>query len=112
MNSSEPSVIRFIDPSTSVGAVILAVLMLILAWAICVVTSRLMQRPNWVIGKFQRRVDETVIRYVVKIKNLLIFLIVGFSYASLVPSLRALVGTLIDSAGITDFVVGFAAKST
>jgi small-conductance mechanosensitive channel len=112
MNSIESSILRFIDPTTNLGAVILAVLMFILAWAICVVTTRLMQRPNWVIGRFRRRVDETVIRYVVRVKNLLIFLVVGFSYASLVPSLRALVGTLIAGAGITAIVVGFAAKST
>jgi small-conductance mechanosensitive channel len=112
MNLGDTSVFRFIDPTTHVGAVILAALMFFLAWAICAVTTRLMQRPNWVIGKFQRRVDETVLRYAVRVKNLIIFLIVGFSYASLVPSLRALVGTLIAGAGITALVVGFAAKST
>ncbi len=112
MNFGNASVFRFIDPATNVGAVILAVLMFLLAWVICAVTTRLMQRPNWVVGKLQRRIDETVLRYAVRVKNLLIFLIVGFSYASLVPSLRALVGTLIAGAGITALVVGFAAKST
>jgi small-conductance mechanosensitive channel len=112
MNFGNASVFRFIDPTTNVGAVTLAALMFLLAWVICSVTTRLIKRPNWVVGTLQRRVDETVLRYAVRVKNLLIFLIVGFSYASLVPSLRALVGTLIAGAGITALVVGFAAKST
>ncbi len=112
MSSGEPSILGFIDPGTSVGAVILAALMFILAWVICAVTTRLIQRANWVMGRFERKVDDSVVRYVIRIKNFLICLALALFYASLVPGLRALMGTMVAGAGITALVIGFAAKST
>ncbi len=64
------------------------------------------------MGTLGKRLDETIVRYIIRIKNVLIFLIVALFYASLVPVLRALVGTVMASAGITALIVGFAAKST
>ncbi len=112
MDLGEITVFSFIDPTTNFGALALAILMFIIAWATCKVTTRFMQKPNWVVGKFKQKVDETVIRYLIRIKNLLIFLVVGLFYASLVPSLRAFLSALVAGAGITALVIGFAAKST
>jgi small-conductance mechanosensitive channel len=112
MSSGEPSVLWFIDPVTGVGAVILAALMFILAWAICAVTTRLIQRANWVMGRFKRKVDDSVMKYVIRIKNFIICLALALFYASLVPGLRAFMGTMVAGAGITALVIGFAAKST
>ena len=53
-----------------------------------------------------------MIRYILRVKNLIIFLLAGLIYASLVPSLRALLGAFLAGAGITALVLGFAAKST
>jgi small conductance mechanosensitive channel len=103
---------KFIDPETYTGALIIAMGIIILAWVACAVTTRLIRRANLVMGKLRRKVDETVAGYVIRIKNLLIFLTAAIIYASLVPSLRALVGTMVAGAGITALVVGFAAKST
>jgi small conductance mechanosensitive channel len=103
---------KFIDPETYTGALILAMMMFIVAWIASAVTTHLIRRANLVMGKLRRRVDETVAGYVIRIKNLLIFLTAALFYASLVPSLRALVGTMVAGAGITALVVGFAAKST
>jgi small conductance mechanosensitive channel len=103
---------NLIDPSTSLGALALAFLVFIMAWLASVFTSRLLRRPLWTVGKLRRRVDQTVVRYIMRLKNLIIFLTALFIYASLVPSLRALVGTLIAGAGITALILGFAAKST
>jgi small conductance mechanosensitive channel len=103
---------KIIDPGTGLGAVALALLIIIIAWATCIITTRLIKRANWVMGHFKRHVDDTVVRYVVRLKNLLLFLIAAVIYASLVPGLRALMGTLVAGAGITALVVGFAAKST
>lgn len=103
---------NLIHPSTEMGAVIFALVLIVISWVACVITTRLVKRSNWFMGRLKRRVDETVIRYVSRIKNFLIFLIAGFIYVSLVPSLRTLMGTMIAGAGISALVVGFAAKST
>jgi len=103
---------KLIDPSTILGAASLAVVMIIIAWVACMVTTRLVRRADWVMGRLKRKIDETVVIYVIRIKNLLIILAAGLFYASLVPSLRALVGTMMAGAGITALVMGFAAKST
>jgi small-conductance mechanosensitive channel len=103
---------KLFDPSTHLGAVVLAFAALIIALLVCVLTTRLVKRPNWVMGKLKRRVDETVMSYVIRIKNFLVFLTVALLYASFVPSLRAALGTMMAGAGITALVIGFAAKST
>ena len=103
---------KLLDPATYSGALTLAVVMIIMAWISCAVTSRLLHKANWVTGKLRIKIDETVIHYIVRVKNLLIFLVAAFIYASFVPGLRALFGTMIAGAGITAIIVGFAAKST
>jgi small conductance mechanosensitive channel len=112
MDWSWLSVDKLIDASTGSGALALAILIFFLAWLASAVTSGLLRRPFWTVGKLKRKVDQTVVRYIMRLKNLIIFLIAIFIYASLVPSLKALVGTMIAGAGITALVLGFAAKST
>lgn len=101
-----------VDPKTGVGALTLALVFVIVAYAACAVTTRLIRRARWVIGRLERKMDETVVRYILRFKNVVIFLVAGFFYASFVPGLRALLGTMMAGAGITALVVGFAAKST
>jgi small conductance mechanosensitive channel len=103
---------RVVDPSTDIGAIALAILTIIIAWIACVITTRLVIRGEWVIGKLKRKVDETVVSYFVRSKNLFIWLLAFLVYASLVPTLKAMMGAMIAGAGITALVVGFAAKST
>jgi len=103
---------KLIDPGSSIGALALALVVFALAWLASLITRRLLQRPVWTTGKIKQRVDQTVFRYVLRIKNLVIFLFALLVYASLVPGLRALVGTMVAGAGITALVLGFAAKST
>lgn len=100
------------DPGSVLGAVVLAVVMAIAAIVISNVLTRILTRLSWVIGRLGRRVDETVVRYTVRIKSLVIFIVFGLIYASLVPCLRGLMGAIMAGAGITALVVGFAAKST
>jgi len=100
------------EPETTLGALLLALVMVVLAALASWLLGRLMGRSRRVMGKLGRRVDETFIRYALRIKTLLIFIVAGIIYASLVPGLRALLGTLVAGAGITAIVVGFAAKSS
>ena len=102
----------FIDPDTITGAVFFAILFFIITAVISKILTVVMTRFGWTIGKLGRKVDETVIRYLVRIKTIVLFILMGLIYASLIPGLRALVGTLMAGAGITALVVGFAAKST
>jgi small conductance mechanosensitive channel len=103
---------KIMDPTTRLGAFTLLVVIVIVAWVACSVTTRLMKRPRWVIGKLEQKVDETVMRYILRFKNLIIFILAGLFYSSLVPGLRALLSTMMAGAGITALVIGFAAKST
>ncbi len=112
MNWKGFSIEKLWDPATFLGALVLAVFIFAIAWIVTVITTRLIQRPRWVVGKLERKVDQTVIRYILRIKNLVIFVLSAMFYASLVPGLRALVGTFVAGAGITALVIGFAAKST
>ena len=112
MDWSWLSIDKLIDPGTNIGALALAMLVFIIAWLTSIITTRLLKRPIWTMGRLKRRVDQTVIRYITQIKNLIIVLIAILIYASLVPGLKALMGTLIAGAGITALVLGFAAKST
>jgi small-conductance mechanosensitive channel len=104
---------RKIDgPGSVPGAMALALIMAVAAIVISNVLTRLLTRFSWVIGRLGCRVDETVVRYTVRIKSLAIFIMFGLFYASLVPGLRGLVSAMMAGAGITALVVGFAAKST
>lgn len=103
---------KLIDPTTALGAMVLALVFIIAAWLLCSVTTRLVRRPSWVMGRLRQKVDKTVIVYFVRFKNIIIFLAAAIFYASLVPSLRALAGTLLAGAGITALIFGMAARST
>lgn len=103
---------KLFNPGTRVGAVGLALLVMIIGWITGAVTTRLIREAEWVMGRLKRTVDRTIINYVVRFKNLLICLLGLLIYASLVPGLRALMGAMVAGAGITAIVVGFAAKST
>lgn len=106
------SIDNLLNPNTLIGDLLLALILVILAWVAAVITTRLVQRPGPLLGSLEKRLDRTVIRYMLRVKNLLIFIVAFMFYASLVPGLRALMGTLVAGAGITALVVGFAAKST
>ena len=112
MSYSWNEIRELIDPQSLTGALLLALFMILVAWIACTFTTRLLKRLNWVTGKLKREIDETVIHYSIRIKNLLIVIIALFVYVSLVPGLRALFGTMLAGAGITALIIGFAAKST
>lgn len=112
MNLEWPILKDLVNPGTIAGAILLAVAVIILSWVASVITTRLLRRPNWVVGTLKREIDETVIHYSIRVKNLLIVIIAIFVYVSFVPQLKALFSTMLAGAGITALVIGFAAKST
>lgn len=101
-----------VDPNTAPGAVFWALVCLLGAVVVSWALGRILRRTTWAMGKLGRKVDQTVVSYAGRIKTILVFFCAALVYASLIPSLRSLLGTLLASAGITALVVGFAAKST
>jgi small-conductance mechanosensitive channel len=102
-----------LDPNTFLGAVLLALLILAVAAVVSRILTRIINRSNLLAARLGRRVvDQTILTYVLRIKTVLVYLAAGAFYASLIPALRALLGTVVAGAGITAVVIGFAAKST
>lgn len=100
------------DPATWPGALVLLVVLLAVARVASWGLERLIRRSTWMMDRFGRHTDETVIRYALRVKTVALYVAAAVTYASLVPALQALLGTVVASAGITAVVVGFAAKST
>ncbi len=106
------SLLNLINPETLAGALLRLLLIVLLAWLICIISTRLLKRLDWVTGKLKRKIDETVMHYFIRVKNLLIFIIAIFIYAGQVKELQSLFSTMLAGAGITALIIGFAAKST
>lgn len=102
-----------LDFSTIPGALTLAVVIAAVATVSSRVLTKIMEnQAKWVIGHLRRKVDETIVRYMVRLKTLLVALAGVMLFVSLVPQLRALMSTMLAGAGITALVVGLAAKPT
>lgn len=99
------------DPSTTVGALLLLVILGLITWLVSWMVGRVIKRSE---GKIAARLhlDQTLMRYTLRFKNLALTLTAGLIYASLVPGLRALLGTVLAGVSITAVIIGFAAKST
>lgn len=102
---------ELLDPGNYTGALALALVMIIVTSSISAITTRLLSSPRG-IGRIKRRVDKTIAHYIIRAKNLFIWIIAFFIYASFIPGLKALLGTMIAGAGVTALLIGFAAKST
>ena len=103
---------NLLDLNTLPGIVGLALILIIVASLVSVLLTRLIQRSQWVMDRFGRRIDETVLRYAIRLKTLLIFCTALILFVSLVPGLEPLLGTLLAGAGVSALVLGFAAQST
>jgi len=92
--------------------VFLAVVLFVGAGIVSRLLGQVLKRSGWVMGHLGRKVDPTVVAFTMRLKTVLVYLGAVVIYASLVPQLRGLFGTLVAGAGITAVVVGFAAKGT
>ncbi len=100
------------DAHTLAGKVVLAVLVFLIAWLVSFLLTRVIERSRWVVKRLGREVDETILRYAVRLKTLLVFVAALIVYISLIPGLEGLLGTILAGAGVTALVLGFAAQST
>lgn len=103
---------KLFDPGSPLGILLLAILVTVATWLTAWITSRLIRKSQWVIEKFHMTLDQTALRMVIRIKNLVLLTVGIILFVSLIPALRTLLGTLLAGAGVTAIVVGFAARST
>ena len=101
-----------LKPDHPLEYVISLAAILLIACGVSWLLTRAMQRSDWVMGKLGRKVDQTIIRYAIRIKTALVFTVAGIYWVSHIPGLNTLLTTVLAGAGIGALVVGFAAKST
>ncbi len=101
-----------LDRTQGTGIIVWACLILLLAWLLSSILTRLLRSTEWAKAKVGRKVDRTVLRFAIHLKTVLVFLIAALVFASIIPGLRSVFGTILASAGVTALVIGFAAKST
>ncbi len=106
------SITGILRPDHPLEYVISLAALLLIACGVSWLLTRLMRRSNWMMGKLGRKVDETIIRYAIRVKTVLVFTIAGIYWISYIPGLNTLMNTVLAGAGITALVMGFAAKST
>ena len=100
------------NPETLTGALFIALIFFLLAWLASWLLDRIIIRGKWLNILLGRKMDPTVIRYTQRVKTVLVFIVAGLFYVSLIPGLKGIFSTLLASAGLTALVFGFAAKST
>ena len=101
-----------LDPSTFIGAAAAGIVIFGLGWLCSWILGRLAGRWEKAFRKLLPQSDETLWRFILHLKSILVFAIAFMVFASIVPGLRAFLGTLVAGAGITAVIFGFAAKST
>jgi len=112
MNWSWFSLENMLNLNTLPGIAVLALILIMLAVLVSLLLTRIIQRSQWIMDRFGRRIDETVLQYAIRLKTLMIFTTALFFFISLVPGLEPLLGTLLAGAGVTALILGFAAQST
>lgn len=94
------------------GKILYGLLLLAGAWLACSITTRILENPKGIFGKISDKIEKTLYRYFIRIKNVLIFFIAIIIYSSIVPGLRNLLTPIMASAGAMALIAGFAAKTT
>lgn len=112
MAAGQLDITGVLNPDHPLEYVISLAAVLLIAAGVSWLLNRIMRRSKWVMGKLGRKVDETIVRYAMRIKTAVVFTIAGVYWISHIPGLNTLLHTVLAGAGITAVVVGFAAKST
>lgn len=97
---------RLLDPGTAMGALVLGVIFLVLAFLAAMLVRRVARRVERELS------DITVLHFASVFAQLLVYLIVFAIYAHIVPQLHALGTALLAGAGVTSLIVGLAARDT
>ena len=101
-----------LDPSNLIGALFYAVIIFSLGALASWLLGVLIHRWEKQFRRLFSGVEETVWRFILHLKSLIVFLVALVVYASLIPGLKGILTTLAAGAGLTAVIIGFAAKST
>ena len=112
MNSIWVSLKDIIDPGEYGGMITLAVMILLLAWIMSAITTRLLYINKGIPASIKKRFDKTFVLYVIRIKNLIIFITAFLIYTNLIPAFNSFLPTIMAGTGIVALALGFAAGST
>ncbi len=100
------SIVDFVNPATVPGAIVYALVFLLLAFLATRLVHLVLKRS------MQRATDPTGFSFIDQLLQVIIFIIVVILYAQLVPPLRAMGTALLASVSIASIVIGLAAQST
>jgi small conductance mechanosensitive channel len=99
-----------IDPNTFLGAILLALVFILLAWlfgrASHLAVQRLFAKDT------NNRVDRTAVKFLAQLTRFGVYIFAFISYAHLVPALAGLGTAWLASAGILSVLIGLAAQNT
>ncbi len=110
LDDIEQTLLRFIDPSTLIGALIYLALFLALGWMLSNITRRSLQAA--ILNDKRHHVDPMAVGFLQDLAGVVIWVVVLVLYAHLIPSLRALGTALLAGASVVSVVVGLAAQNT
>jgi small conductance mechanosensitive channel len=102
----------WLDPSTLEGAIAYGVVIFGSAGLLSWLLGSLIRHWEHHFRRIFKGVDETIWRFTIHLKSLVVFLIALVVYAFIVPSLKGILTTLAAGAGLTAVIIGFAAKSS
>lgn len=94
------------DPETWLGALFLAAVALVIAFAVALLIRRFTRRLE------PRLTDVTLLRFVTLFAQMLVFLAALVLYAHAIPPLRTLATALLAGASVLSVVAGLAAQDT
>lgn len=100
------NLIDYANPATLPGAVVYAILFLILAFIAAHLLHTLIK------GAMKRATDPTAFKFVDQLLQVSVFIVSAILYAQLVPALRSIGVALLASVSIASIVIGLAAQST
>jgi small conductance mechanosensitive channel len=99
-----------VDPKTLSGAILYALVFLLLAWlfgrASHLAVKRLLARDT------HNHLDRTAVKFLSQLTQICVYIFAFISYAHLVPALTGLGTAWLASAGILSVIIGLAAQNT
>ena len=99
-----------IDPNTFLGAILLALVFIFLAWlfgrASHLAVKRMFARDT------KNRLDRTAVNFLAQLIRFAVYIFAFISYAHLIPALAGLGTAWLASAGILSVLIGLAAQNT
>lgn len=100
----------FFNPATFVGAVVYAIIFLVMAWVLSEILHLIVKRA--LSRKWHVHIDRTRITFLAQLSRIGVYVFVLIFYIRLVPGLSGMGNTWIASVGVISVIAGLAAQNT